>query len=227
MNNKSVETLEIMDNGITALGCEFLGRILKKEVGSAISTLKLDHNPIGTAGVMMLCEGLDMNPAIKVLSLNYCEIGKDGGKPLTKMLVYIKSELKELSLKGNNLENEGVEEILKAVQIAKNLTKVDLSDNKIKENNPDGGVTKQICAAVTFEKCSVQSYDFSYNHFDDRAVELIAKKIEDGGFVSDFKLTIKMEEDFRAGFKKILDANKKKNKKSKKKGKKAKKAKKA
>ena len=58
------------------------------------------------------------------------------------------------SLKGNNLENEGAEEILKAVQVAKNLAKLDLADNKIKELGKDGIVVKQIAAAVTFENAT-------------------------------------------------------------------------
>ena len=225
MANKSVEILEVMDNNITSLGCEFLGRVLKKEIESPITTLKLDHNPIGTAGVNMLGQGLAMNPNIKLISLNYCEIDKEGAKALMQILVYIKSNLKELYLRGNNLENDGVKEIISAVQISKNLTKLDLADNKVKELLPEGEVATQIAAAVTFEKCPVRSYDFSYNFFDDKVVELLVKKIEDGGVVSDFKLTVKMEDAFRASFIKMLAANKKKAKKGKSKGKKGKKGK--
>eukprot|EP01022_Parablepharisma_sp_SALTPOND_P001002 TRINITY_DN105412_c0_g1_i1.p1 TRINITY_DN105412_c0_g1~~TRINITY_DN105412_c0_g1_i1.p1 ORF type:complete len:228 (+),score=57.70 TRINITY_DN105412_c0_g1_i1:465-1148(+) len=226
MINKSLVTLEIMDNGITSLGCEFLTRVLKKEVESPIAILKLDHNPIGSAGASILAEGLAMNPTLKVLWLNFCEIGKEGAKDLAHMLIYIKSALEELSLKGNDLENEGAEEILKAAQISKSLKKIILADNKIKESGVEGAVTKQICMAVGQESCPVRSYDFSYNNFDDKTVEEIVKKIEEGGLVSDFKLTIKMDDTFRNWFKKVLDTNKKKAKKAKKKkGKKSKKKK--
>ena len=225
--NKSVEVLEILDNNITSLGCEFLGRVLKKEAESPITTLRLDHNPIHAVGVTMLAEGLVMNPFMKILSLNYCEIEKDAAVPLVHILIYIKSELKELYLKGNNLENEGSEEILKAVQVSKNLTKLDLADNKIKELGKDGIVVKQIAAAVTFENCMVSSYDLSCNYFDDEAVIFIKNKLEEGGLVGDFKLTIKLDQDFQTAFKKMLDVNKKKAKKAKKakkkKGKKGKK----
>lgn len=213
-SNKSVEVLEVMDNGITSLGCEFLGRVLKKEAESPITTLKLDHNPIHAAGVAMLAEGLAMNPTIKILSLNYSEIEKAAATPLAHVLLYIKSQLKELYLKGNNLENEGVAEIMKAAQVAKSLVKVDFADNKIKEAGTEGLVTKEIAAAVTFEGCTVRSFDFSYNHFDDEAVDLIKNKLEEGGFISDFKLTLKLDEDYQIAFKKMLDTNKKKAKKA-------------
>lgn len=224
-SNKSVEVLEVMDNGITSLGCEFLGRVLKKEAESPIATLKLDHNPIHAAGVAMLAQGLAMNGTIKILSLNYAEIEKEAATPFVHVLLYIKSQLKELYLKGNNLENEGVAEIMKAAQVAKSLTKIDFADNKIKEGGAEGIVTKEIASAVTFEGCSVRSYDFSYNYFDDEAVDKIKNKLEEGGFVSDFKLTLKLDEDYQLAFKKILDVNKKKAKKASK-AKKAKKTKK-
>lgn len=220
MANKSVETLEIMDNNITALGCEFLGRVLKQEVDSQISTLKLDHNPFGSAGVAMLAQGLCMNPVLKVLSMNYCEIDKAGARPLTQVFVYIKSTLKEVMLRGNNLESEGVKEIMSAIQISKNLLKIDLADNKVKETGTGSELMLELNKAVGLEKCPVRSYDLSYNNFDDKAIQEIVKNIESGGLVYDFKLTIKTDESFINSFKKILDANKKKAKKRKGKGKK-------
>jgi len=222
MTNKSVEIIEIMDNGITSLGCEFLARVLKKETESPITTLKLDHNPLGSEGVINLCKGLDMNPILKVLSLNYCEIGKEAAKSISNVIIYIKSEMKEISLKGNNLENEGVGEILKAVQISKNLLKIDLADNKVKEAGDTGVVVEQICKAVTVEDCPVKSYDLSYNNFDDAAADLIVSRLELGGLVPDFKLTIKMNDDLLSKLKDVLVKNKKSAKKSKK-GKKGKK----
>jgi len=215
-----------MDNGITSLGCEFLGRVLKKEVESPITTLKLDHNPIHAEGVSMLAEGLVMNPTIKILSLNYAEIEKAAAKPLVHILLYIKSQLKELYLKGNNLESEGVAEIMKAVQLAKSLNKVDFADNKIKESGSGGLVTKEIGSTVTFEECTVRSFDFSYNYFDDEAVDFIKNKLEEGGFVFDFKITLKLDEAYQIAFKKMLDTNKKKAKKKAKKATKKKKKKK-
>eukprot|EP00831_Metopus_contortus_P082180 TRINITY_DN8825_c0_g1_i4.p2 TRINITY_DN8825_c0_g1~~TRINITY_DN8825_c0_g1_i4.p2 ORF type:complete len:363 (+),score=82.47 TRINITY_DN8825_c0_g1_i4:196-1284(+) len=224
MINKTVEILECMDNNITWLGCEFLGRVLAKEVESPIATLKLDHNPIGTKGVQMLSKGLAQNPVLKILSLNYCEIDKGGSQPLFEMLIFIKSNLKELYLKGNNLQNEGVQELMGCIKVAKKLERLDLADNKINETGAEGELTKKICEAVTEEKCCVKSYDFSYNAFDDAAVEEIVKEIANG-IVFDFKLTVQMTDDFRNNFKKTLDLNKKKAKKMKK-GKKGKKKKK-
>jgi Ran GTPase-activating protein (RanGAP) involved in mRNA processing and transport len=44
--SNSLELLDLMDNGITALGCEFLGKTIG--ANSALLQLKLDNNPIQT-----------------------------------------------------------------------------------------------------------------------------------------------------------------------------------
>jgi len=40
--------------------------------------LKLDYNPIGTAGLAKLAEGLALNNVLEKLSLCYCKIDADG-----------------------------------------------------------------------------------------------------------------------------------------------------
>lgn len=67
--------LELIDNKITHLGCEFLGRTLKPGPACPpIVFLKLDHNMFGSAGCNALCEGLKTNEMMKTLSLCYCGI---------------------------------------------------------------------------------------------------------------------------------------------------------
>ena len=67
--------LELLDNKITSLGCEFIGRTLTPgPMCPPICYLKLDHNNFGAKGVEMLCEGLKTNEMVKLLSLCYCGI---------------------------------------------------------------------------------------------------------------------------------------------------------
>jgi len=54
--------LELIDNKITHLGCEFLGKTLSPgPTLPPIVYLKLDHNLFGSAGVNALAEGLKIN----------------------------------------------------------------------------------------------------------------------------------------------------------------------
>tara|TARA_B110000285_G_scaffold212843_1_gene256706 strand:- start:21 stop:758 length:738 start_codon:yes stop_codon:yes gene_type:complete len=126
----TVQCLELLDDKVTPLGCEFLGKTLTP--GSScppISILKLDHNAFGSDGLKQLASGIKENIYIKMLSLTYCDIDQHGARSLFEMLIFSKSLLEELILTGNNLGNEGSKIVLNGVSIAKNLKKVYLADN--------------------------------------------------------------------------------------------------
>ena len=61
MQAKGVTVLELLDNNITPLGCEFIGKLLHPRTNSSISILKLDHNDIGGKGMAALSEGIAIN----------------------------------------------------------------------------------------------------------------------------------------------------------------------
>jgi hypothetical protein len=50
--------MELLDNDITKLGCQFIGRLVHPDMRSNIVILKLDHNNFGSEGVKELAEGL-------------------------------------------------------------------------------------------------------------------------------------------------------------------------
>lgn len=61
---KSINVLELLDNKITKLGCEFIGKTLHPRANCNIQILKLDHNDIGGQGVTALVEGLAINQSL-------------------------------------------------------------------------------------------------------------------------------------------------------------------
>ena len=68
--------------------------MLQPNVGTAITILKLDHNNIGSDGVIQLAAGLSMNPTLVMLSLCYCNITAEGAEGLFEIVIYQKSALK-------------------------------------------------------------------------------------------------------------------------------------
>ena len=113
--------LELLDNQITPLGCEHIGKILHPAAKSQMTHLKLDHNRFGSAGLKFLADGLAQNKTIEHLSLSYCDIDESGARYLFEILIYTQSNLQDLILNGNHLRNEGTIEVLKGVSVAKNL----------------------------------------------------------------------------------------------------------
>ena len=152
--------MELLDNNITALGCEFLGKALHPKLQPQIQILKLDHNNFGAEGVIALAEGLGVNPTLRLLSLTYCGITKEGAGALFEILIYSKSVLEDINLTGNLLKDEGVIKLMQGVSIAKSLKKLSVADNQFSD-------TEKVMQAIEFcmgKNDRLGKYDFKYNN---------------------------------------------------------------
>lgn len=128
-----VKDMQFTDNGVTALGCEFLGRTLGPNGNKMVNLLRLDYNQFGTAGVEKLSLGLSQNSTLRQLSLRYCGIGEDGGQYIAHILMFIRNALERLELRGNYLRERGVVDVLNGARRTKSLNEIDLFDNKFSD----------------------------------------------------------------------------------------------
>ena len=55
----NVALVELLDNGVTSLGCEFIAKAILPSTASNVLYLKLDHNNFGSEGVKALAKGLN------------------------------------------------------------------------------------------------------------------------------------------------------------------------
>ena len=85
---KSVFKLDLLDNKLTYLSCEFVSRLVHPKTNTNLQILKLDHNEFGSRGVIALSEGLAVNKTVKQLSLTYCNIDAGGARALFEILIF-------------------------------------------------------------------------------------------------------------------------------------------
>ena len=85
---KTVFKLDLLDNKITTLGCEFISTMLHPKSNCNIEILKLDHNEFGSKGMIALSEGLAICKTLKNLSLTYCNIDAAGARSIFEILIY-------------------------------------------------------------------------------------------------------------------------------------------
>jgi len=165
-----VMDLQFMDNNVSALGCEFLAKTLGPNGNKVINLLRLDYNQFGTPGVEKLSLGLSQNSTLRYLSLQYCNIGEDGGIYIAHILMFFRNALEVLKLRGNYLGNPGIMDVLTGAKRAKALAEIDLYDNKFSD-------TPEIIKALGdlfAHNTALQRYDLSGNKISDAgAHELI------------------------------------------------------
>lgn len=209
-----VKFLELLENKITAHGCNFIGRVLAPSPDpSKIRTLKLDHNDIGSEGVRNLVVGLGQNKTMEILSLTYCNIDHEGARPLFEILIYTKSGLTDLNLTGNHLRNEGIPMIMKGLSVNKSLKKISLADNQFGE---DPEVLESIKYAWT-KNNHLAKYDFRFNAIYDSGVKALTEYMEVATHITEVEISerVKSKEVVEA-FKDQMKANKPKKKKGRK-----------
>lgn len=160
---RNVAFLELLDNNVTPLGCEFLSKTLHPKSQPMIQILKLDHNAFGAAGVIALSEGLAVNPVLRMLSLTYCGIDAEGAEALFEIMIYTRSALEEVNLSGNILQNEGIITLLRGVAIAKSLKKLMIADNQFSD---DAEVMKALNFCMRRNE-KLGKYDLKYNTITD------------------------------------------------------------
>ena len=220
--NKTVKFVELLENRITALGCEFIGKVLTPSNGSPIHTLKLDHNDIGAAGVRNLVNGISMSKTLNSLSLSYCNINHEGARPLFELLIYTKSDLQELDLTGNHLRNEGIPLIMKGIAVNKSLNKIILADNQFGDEEE---ILESIKLAMV-KNTHLGKYDFRYNAIYEVGVEFLTETLAEATHVYEVEISERIPQETLTKFKEQCKANKpKKGKKGRKGGKKKKKKK--
>lgn len=102
-----LESLKLEGCGLTSANCQDLCGIVAAK--ASLRTLELGNNKLGDAGITELCPGL-LSPSsrLKTLWLWECDITVSGCRALCRVL-RAKESLKELSLAGNAVGNEGIQ----------------------------------------------------------------------------------------------------------------------
>lgn len=173
----SVLCLEFVECNITALGCEFLSKVLMPSNPNSLMSIKLDHNPIGNLGITNLSKGLCMNPVMKSLSLGFCHIDEHGARSLMEILIFQNSGLEDLDLQGNILHGEGVCIVFHGMQINKAMTKLNLSDNQFGEEKT---VIEALLNMLRHNE-TLNVLDMRYNGFYDTGAQAICEGLKNNG----------------------------------------------
>ncbi|XP_015993479.2 ribonuclease inhibitor [Rousettus aegyptiacus] len=101
-----IQTLSLQNCGLTEAGCRGLPATLR--CLPTLRELYLSNNPLGDAGLQLLCDGLlDPECHVERLQVEYCNLTAASCEPLAAVL-RAKRELRELMVSNNDLGDAGV-----------------------------------------------------------------------------------------------------------------------
>ncbi|XP_077177441.1 ribonuclease inhibitor [Paroedura picta] len=177
--NCKLQSLQLENCRITVASCGDLGTVLSTK--PSLKELCIGENKIGDAGAALLCQGL-LNPNCKTekLWLWECDLSSASCKDLANV-ISTKESLREMSLIGNDLKDEGMEHLCRglkdpkaAVQslwlrecgltaaCCKSVASVLSKNSALKElhiggNNLEDEGVAQLCDGLMDPTCTLQS----------------------------------------------------------------------
>nr|XP_048314143.1 ribonuclease inhibitor isoform X2 [Myodes glareolus] len=109
-----IQKLSLQNCSLTEAGCRALPDVLRSL--PTLRELHLSDNPLGDAGLKLLCEGLlDPQCRLEKLQLEYCNLTATSCEPLASVL-RVKPDFKELVLSNNDLHEAGVQMLCKGLK---------------------------------------------------------------------------------------------------------------
>jgi Ran GTPase-activating protein (RanGAP) involved in mRNA processing and transport len=166
--NSSVTIIELLNCGISPLGCEFVSRMFDTQLPSKISILTLDYNAFGNEGFANLMTYIEKTRTLNYLSLAYCGIDEFGIKFAKNYLESSECTLKKLILQGNPIKNSGASELF--TMLLSNLSLEEININNIQFGGDAGTVDNLKTLMATTN--SLLAYQMKFNFLNDAGISL-------------------------------------------------------
>ncbi|KAI5278572.1 ribonuclease inhibitor isoform X2 [Manis pentadactyla] len=155
-----IQKLSLQNCSLTEAGCGVLPRMLRSL--PTLRELHLSDNPLGDAGLRLLCEGLlDPQCHLEKLQLEYCSLTAASCEPLASVL-RAKRDFKELVVSNNDVGKAGARALCQGlVDSACQLETLKLENCGLESAN-----CKDLCGVVA-SKASLQELDLGSNQLGD------------------------------------------------------------
>lgn len=172
--NKTVTVVDLLNNNLTPLSCEFLGAALHPKSNKTIEKLMMDHNSIRGEGMTSLAAGIAMNPSLQHLSLSYCSLDETAAVPLQLIIAFVETQLQYLNLEGNFLGKKGAYKIMRAMVVNNTIKELNLADNKFEDDNE---LIPEICKVLE-ENQTLKQLNLENNRIKEEEAEKILYAVE-------------------------------------------------
>lgn len=169
-HSKSIKNLKLQECELDSVSFSHVAKAISKN--QSLETLDCNRNKIGDEAIEDLAKALILNFSIKTLILSYNEITGSGAKVLFLNSFNSNYQLKEISLKKNNIGDEGATAIAEHISRKTCLIKINILENNV----GDEGAEKLI-EAVQKNK-SITSLSVFGLYDGKKATTLIFKSVQ-------------------------------------------------
>ena len=174
IKDKSIKLkiIKMQSNFIGLEGSKAIAELLKNN--QYLISINLAGNPLGYKGVKNICNSIQSNPnVLEELLLNFTQCNNYCSKDIYNMIIN-NNTLKNISLIGNFLNNEGIDIILSSLRINNSLKELSIGENR--NNNAKG--FKNLASYLRFNN-SLISLEIKSSRLSDDVLRELAKTLRD------------------------------------------------
>lgn len=158
-----IRKLSLQNCSLTEVSCGVLPRALRSV--PTLRELQLSDNPLGDAGLQLLCEGLlDAQCHLERLQLEYCNLTAAGCEALARVL-RVKPDFKELVVSNNTIGEAGTRELCRGLA----ESSCQLETLKLDSCGLTSANCKDLCGLVA-SKVSLSELDLGFNKLGDAGI---------------------------------------------------------
>lgn len=145
-----------------------IGQLLSKN--TTLQTLSLKGNKLNDTDTVALAEGLAENASLGSLDLSHNEIGSGSASALA--IILLRSELREINLEWNKLQNAGAALLIKDGLPVTTVKRIFLGWNGL------GDESAEQLGKVMVGSSTLEELDISNNHIGPKGAEQLAKGVK-------------------------------------------------
>ena len=169
----SINVIELIDNNLSFLACEFLAKCFSSVLPTNIQVLTLDCNKLGNQGLYNLLKGQSPPNSLEELSLQNCCLEADSMNYLGEWISNDNCKLVILNVASNDIRNEGFNILAKYLIANTSIKYVDFSNNFIGNNKE----SIENLNLTLLEKKHLIAYNLKMNLFTETELKPICMEI--------------------------------------------------
>ncbi|KAG7491275.1 hypothetical protein MATL_G00001380 [Megalops atlanticus] len=168
----------VFSESLFCLLYRIFSRTFRKESWETVRELDLTNSNLGDSGVKLLRAALGPNSKLQTLRLSCCNLTEGCCDDLASVLRSHHSELRELELRDNDLQDSGVRALSAGLEDPRcKLQRLGLSGCLVTERG-----CASLASALRSNPSHLRKLDLSYNHPGDSGVRALSAGVEDPSF---------------------------------------------
>ncbi|KAG7491274.1 hypothetical protein MATL_G00001370 [Megalops atlanticus] len=154
---------------------KIFSRTFRKESWETVRALDLTNSNLGDSGVKLLCDALGPKSKLQTLRLSCCNLTEGCSDDLASVLRSHHSELRELELRDNDLQDSGVRALSAGLEDPHcKLQRLGMSGCLVTERG-----CASLASALHSNPSHLRELDLSYNHPGESGMRALSAGVED------------------------------------------------